>query len=53
MLAFGSAAYFLYLTSWFHHHLDAIIRIPFVFGSLLAGLFFIGCGIRVWFIGRE
>jgi hypothetical protein len=32
---------------WYHHHFDAIIRIPFVFGAAIIGMLVAGIGIRI------
>ena len=40
-------AIFVRYAFWFHHSFDAIIRIPFVLGSLVIGLLIAGAGLRL------
>jgi len=36
---------FIRQSFWYHRHLDALVRIPYVFGSFMIGLVIIGFGI--------
>ncbi len=53
ILALIIGAAFLHRAWWFHKNFDAIVRIPFVFGCLLIGLFIAGAGIRLLLTGID
>ena len=42
-----AGGFFIYRSFWFHRNFDALLRIPFVFGSFLIGLFIAGIGLRL------
>lgn len=46
-------AVFLQRAFWYHRHFDAIIRIPFVFGSLIIGLIIAAVGIRLLLVKTD
>ena len=47
IVAFVVGGAFLWQSTRYHRDIDAIMRIPFVFGSLAIGLIVIGFGVRV------
>lgn len=46
-VAFIVAALFFRQSVWYHHNLDALIRIPYVFGAAIIGMLVAGLGIRL------